>query len=311
MWNRVFSDWLLALIGVIFVALFIVYVFYVAESFIIDVLERALPFIVGVVLIWDNYWLLNQQEVTPRIRRITLASLITAILFAGIVWWLLFLVRLEATVPDELDYIYLNATAIGALTGSAIGYQYSRLQHEQTRLDALTQELQTANTQLRSKVERLDEFASIVSHDLRNPLNVASGYLAVARENPSPETFEKIEIALTRADDIITDMLALARYGQTVTDPTPVDLDQVTKRAYQPWKPTMSSSRSPRMGYYWEIRIASSSSWRIYSGTPSNTAALPSPPYGSGLSTQPTHSTTPNRSNTAIMPHSLQTSISD
>jgi Bacteriophytochrome (light-regulated signal transduction histidine kinase) len=35
--------------------------------------------------------------------------------------------------------------------------------------------------------ERLEEFAGIVSHDLRNPLGVAEGYLELAQESPESE----------------------------------------------------------------------------------------------------------------------------
>jgi len=42
---------------------------------------------------------------------------------------------------------------------------------------------------LRRKNERLEEFASIVSHDLRNPLNVAQGRLDLARASTTPSTW--------------------------------------------------------------------------------------------------------------------------
>ncbi|MFC6726644.1 PAS domain S-box protein, partial [Halobium palmae] len=43
-------------------------------------------------------------------------------------------------------------------------------------------ELKERERELRRQNERLEEFAGVVSHDLRNPLNVADGYLELARE---------------------------------------------------------------------------------------------------------------------------------
>ena len=64
--------------------------------------------------------------------------------------------------------------------------------------------------------ERLDEFASIVSHDLRNPLNVLSGYLRLARETGSESYFDRCERALDEMERLIEDVLALAKQGEAV-----------------------------------------------------------------------------------------------
>ena len=78
--------------------------------------------------------------------------------------------------------------------------------------------------QIERENERLDEFASIVSHDLRNPLNVADGRLKLAREECDSEHLEHAERALARMDGLIEDLLTLAREGETADDPEPVDL---------------------------------------------------------------------------------------
>ncbi|MFW5999959.1 MAG: PAS domain S-box protein, partial [Halorubrum sp.] len=64
--------------------------------------------------------------------------------------------------------------------------------------------------------ERLDEFASIVSHDLRNPLNVLSGYLRLARETGTDDYFDRCERALDEMERLIEDVLALAKQGEAV-----------------------------------------------------------------------------------------------
>ncbi|MFC6725201.1 PAS domain S-box protein, partial [Halobium palmae] len=45
---------------------------------------------------------------------------------------------------------------------------------------------------LKRQNEQLDAFASVVSHDLRNPLNVASGFLDLARETGDPDHFDRV-----------------------------------------------------------------------------------------------------------------------
>jgi PAS domain S-box-containing protein len=78
--------------------------------------------------------------------------------------------------------------------------------------------------ELRRRNERLDEFTSIVSHDLRNPLNVAEGRLVLAREDCESQHLDEVDRALDRMDALIEDLLTLAREGETVTDLEPIDL---------------------------------------------------------------------------------------
>ena len=82
--------------------------------------------------------------------------------------------------------------------------------------------------------ERLEEFASIVSHDLRNPLAVADGYRELARESDDPDEYlERIARAHDRMETIIDDVLTLAREGADVTDPEEVDLGRLAERAWE------------------------------------------------------------------------------
>ncbi len=72
--------------------------------------------------------------------------------------------------------------------------------------------------------ERLEEFASIVSHDIRNPLNVAQGALeGVRAECDSPHVADVAE-SLARMETLIEDILTLARQGEAVGDVEVVDL---------------------------------------------------------------------------------------
>ncbi|ELZ44110.1 HTR-like protein [Halorubrum coriense DSM 10284] len=76
--------------------------------------------------------------------------------------------------------------------------------------------------------DRLDSFASIVSHDLRNPLNVAQGRVQLARDlSDDAENLDAALDALDRMESIVERTLALAREGDTVGDPEHVDLADV------------------------------------------------------------------------------------
>ncbi|WP_101295226.1 ATP-binding protein [Halegenticoccus soli] len=106
--------------------------------------------------------------------------------------------------------------------GCAIGYAiYTDLSEQKER-----------ERELRRQNERLDEFASIVSHDLRNPLTVADGYLALAREERDDPALRRAADALDRMGDLIEGLLTLARKGQIVGEREPVDLGTVARRAW-------------------------------------------------------------------------------
>ena len=89
--------------------------------------------------------------------------------------------------------------------------------------------------QLERQRERLDEFASVVSHDLRNPMSVAVGNLELAREFEGEAADERVERAmdaLDRMDELISDLLSLAREGRTVESTAEADLRSVVDRAW-------------------------------------------------------------------------------
>jgi PAS domain S-box-containing protein len=85
---------------------------------------------------------------------------------------------------------------------------------------------------LQRERDRLDEFASVVSHDLRSPLNVAQGRLELAREECDTEHHEPLGAALDRTESLVESLLALAREGADVGDPEPVELGALVRRCW-------------------------------------------------------------------------------
>jgi len=86
--------------------------------------------------------------------------------------------------------------------------------------------------QLQRQNERLDQFASVVAHDLRNPLSVAIGFTDIVQETQDPAHFEKIDNAHDRIERLIEDLLTLARGETTITETGEVDIDGVATEAW-------------------------------------------------------------------------------
>jgi PAS domain S-box-containing protein len=90
--------------------------------------------------------------------------------------------------------------------------------------------------QLRRENERLDQFASIVSHDLRNPLTVIKGRAELARETCDEEGQADIDAVVTaaeRMEALIEDLLMLARQGQTLDEVEAVDLSTLVESCWR------------------------------------------------------------------------------
>ncbi|MFT4882814.1 MAG: PAS domain S-box-containing protein [Natronomonas sp.] len=90
--------------------------------------------------------------------------------------------------------------------------------------------------QLRRENERLEQFASIVSHDLRNPLTVIKGRAELARETCDDEGQADIDAIVTateRMEALIEDLLMLARQGQTLDEVEPVALPTLVENCWR------------------------------------------------------------------------------
>lgn len=94
-------------------------------------------------------------------------------------------------------------------------------------------ERKTREREIERQNERLENFASVVSHDLRNPLNVAQGYLDILQEDIDQDELQLIDNALDRMGTLITELLGLARSNNEVGEATPVS---VTATAESGWR---------------------------------------------------------------------------
>lgn len=78
--------------------------------------------------------------------------------------------------------------------------------------------------QLEARNESLRKFSNIVSHDLRNPLNVAQGRLQLAQEACETEHHDAIGQSLDRMEQLIDDLLVLSHEGAELGEQEVVDL---------------------------------------------------------------------------------------
>ncbi|MCT9096640.1 PAS domain S-box protein [Haloarchaeobius sp. HME9146] len=87
--------------------------------------------------------------------------------------------------------------------------------------------------ELERKNEHLEEFASVVSHDLRGPLTVAALHTELASDDCDTEHLAAIDRAHDRMESLIEDLLTLARQGQSIDETDDVDLGALARRCWQ------------------------------------------------------------------------------
>ena len=130
---------------------------------------------------------------------------------------------LEIDRAGGLRYYQLSATPFTA--------DQTRLGQSITFTDITDRE--RYRSELERQNQRLEQFASMVSHDLRNPLNVATGRLELAREDCDSEHLEIMDTALDRMEALIEDVLTLARQGQPIDETDHVSLSAVVKQCWE------------------------------------------------------------------------------
>jgi PAS domain S-box-containing protein len=162
---------------------------------------------------------------------------------------------IEREAPDETDRTGFTEWGISCYIGAPVFVengvygtfcfydteaktdQFSEF--EETLVDLMSMwvsgELQQQYThdQLRKQNEQLNQFAGVVSHDLRNPLNVAEGRLRMARDEYESEHLETVSHALDRMNALIDDLLLLSRAGEQIGELEEVDLTDLTRDCWE------------------------------------------------------------------------------
>jgi PAS domain S-box-containing protein len=136
-------------------------------------------------------------------------------------------VRFDARhpLPDESE-IYIDATLYPVIDENGDVTCLVGVGRNVTSLKEREQELERKN-------EQLDEFAGMVSHDLRNPLTVATGRLELAREECDSDHLDALETALDRMETLIGDVLSLARANEQITEVEWFQLAEITGKCWR------------------------------------------------------------------------------
>jgi signal transduction histidine kinase len=138
--------------------------------------------------------------------------------------------REDGIVPVDADdehYFQVRISEVCANDGGCVGDLV--VLHDVTDQQEHQRDLEHQN-------EQLDKFASLISHDIRNPLDVAIGRTTVLEEvvdDPAAaDHLRELNAAHARMRQIIQDVLTLARQGRSIDEKGDVSLDVIADLAW-------------------------------------------------------------------------------
>lgn len=96
-----------------------------------------------------------------------------------------------------------------------------------------TSDLKAKEETLREQNERLETFAQVVSHDLRNPLNIAQGYTSMPASDVGETELARIADALERMEGLLDKMLELTTAGEGGSNTGNVSIGEAARESWQ------------------------------------------------------------------------------
>ncbi len=124
----------------------------------------------------------------------------------------------EPQAFDEHDRV------LGEILAGTIITAFEQVEH--------SEQLRSREQKLARQNRRLEEFANFVSHDLRNPLNVAELHLELAAEEWDSEHLTTVKQQHDRMENLIEDLLTVAHTGQTVREIEPVGVGELAEQCW-------------------------------------------------------------------------------
>jgi PAS domain S-box-containing protein len=145
-------------------------------------------------------------------------------------------IRSEMYIPIGSHGIFIiSSRQVDAFADADVEFARTLAANTTAALERISRqaELQTREKELLRKNERLDEFASVVSHDLRSPLTVADGHIDLAKQECDSDHLTRAAEAIDRSQALIDDLLILAREGDAVTGSETVALVDVAQDSWE------------------------------------------------------------------------------
>ena len=135
-------------------------------------------------------------------------------------------VDLSTDREDEIGRLYRS-----------FGSMRDALRAQVQQAEQAKREAETSRQEMERQNRRLDQFASTLSHDLRNPLAVARGHVELLGtklddDEELTDHVEKIDDAHDRIDSIIDDVLTLTRKGESVEETERFALEDIATEAW-------------------------------------------------------------------------------
>ncbi|WP_224333200.1 ATP-binding protein [Haloprofundus halobius] len=140
----------------------------------------------------------------------------------------------KETFRSGMSIAFGDGAVFQAVATEPEAFDESDLELAELLLSHATEAVARIDTEatLRQQNERLDEFTSVVAHDLRNPLNVVAGNIQLARETGDLDRLDAASRAIEQMEDLLSGLLELARAGKVVGETEPVSLSTVAEAAW-------------------------------------------------------------------------------
>lgn len=141
----------------------------------------------------------------------------------------------KAATEGPQTFEWMDETKDGTALPVEVNLRLTTIDDEQRVLAVVRDisERKRRERDLERKNQQLEEFATIVSHDLRNPLSVAEGRLALARKELENEHLEAVARAHDRMSVLIDDLLGLAREGAAITEQQRIELRRMVENCWR------------------------------------------------------------------------------
>jgi signal transduction histidine kinase len=150
----------------------------------------------------------------------------------------------------EVDTIELTDSRDNKVAVALVLRDVTEKRRRQRELREQKERLERKTDQLEAQNERLDDFASLLSHDIRNPLGVAKGYLDLLDTEGQETEHEKVKDSLERIEQLVDEALQLAKEGHSVTESEAVKLQAVVEQAWETVDTTEATLQSELSGEF-------------------------------------------------------------